>query len=338
VFGLFADLTLHPQFRKDQVELAKDKALEALRRMNDNPEDVSRREFRKIIYGKDHPYARTPTPETLKAIRREDLQAMHQRFFHPNAAWLAVSGDFESAAMKTKIERAFGAWPRADTTLPPVAAPPPALTHPQLYYIQLPINQSQIRIGELGLARHSPDHFAWEVFNELWGGSGTSRLFKTVRTQKGLAYDVGSAFSEPAQKGLIVAVSQTRGPQTIAAIRAIEEISSQTAHGSFAPDEVRSAKEAIQNRFVENYTSSAQIAEEIMNEEYFGFPSDYLDTYTAQIGKVGPQDLRRAGETYLHPERSAILVVGDLSTFDQPISTLGHPQEIKLEDYSEEGP
>jgi len=337
IFGLFSDLILHPQFQKDKFELAKAKALESLRRMNDDPEEVARREFRKILYGNHHPYARVPTPEMLKNIKRDDLFAAHKRFFRPNGSWIAVSGDFQAADMLAKLKSALGTWAKIDASWPEIPAPT-ATTAQRVFYIQKPINQTQIRIGDLGLARHSPDHFAWEVFNELWGGGGTSRLFRTVRTELGLAYEVGSGFSEPKEKGLIVAVCQTRGSQTIAASQAILKISRDLQEAPFTAAEISDAKESIRNRFVENFTSSAQIAAYMMNLEYFGFPKDYLDTYTQKIGEIDAAALRRMGQTYMHPERATILVMGDLSTFEKPLSTLGRPQEIKLIDYSQEEP
>ncbi len=157
-----------------------------------------------------------------------------------------------------------------------------------------------------------------------------------MRTELGLAYSVGTGYSEPAEKGLIVAVSQTRGSQTLAAVQAIQKITQDLRDAPFTEKEISDAKEAIRNRFVENFTSSAQIASYIMNLEFFGFPPDYLDTYTRHIGQVSADDLRRMGNTYLHPERSTILIVGDLSTFDKPLATLGKPQEIKPVDYAQD--
>src|SRR4029077_19122097 len=93
-----------------------------------------------------------------------------------------------------------------------------------LYYVQRPIDQSQIRIGHTGFARHNPDHFAFEVFNEMWGGSATSLLFQTIRTQKGRAYEVSSVFTEPTDLGLIVTLCQTRGPETPETIQSILDI------------------------------------------------------------------------------------------------------------------
>jgi predicted Zn-dependent peptidase len=337
VFSLFSDLLLHPQFQKNKFELAKAKALESLRRMNDDPDDVAKREFRKIMYGNHHPYARIPSPEMIKNIKRNDLLEAHQRFFRPNGSWIAVSGDFQTTEMLAKLKSALGGWAKSDVQWPEIPAPP-ATTERRVFYIQKPINQSQIRIGDLGLARHNPDHFAWEVFNELWGGSATSRLFRTVRTELGLAYSVGSGFSEPEKQGLVVAVSQTRGSQTIAAAQAILNINRDVQEAPFSNKEISDAKESIRNRFVENFTSSAQIAAYMMNLEYFGFPTDYLDTYPQKIAGVEAADLQRVGRLYLHPERSTILVMGDLSTFDKPLSTLGRPQEIKLIDYSQDQP
>jgi zinc protease len=335
IFGVFQDLVLRPQFRKDKIEVAKAKALEALRRMNDDPDTVARREFRRLMYGASHPYARIPSPATLKNIKREDLLAAHQRFFRPNATWVAVSGDFSRASMQEKIKTAFAEWPKSDVSWPVVASTEPIKAR-RVYYIQRPINQSQIRMGNIGFARHSPDHFAWEVFNELWGGSAGSQLFRKVRTEQGLAYSVGSGYSEPAQNGLIVAISQTRGSQTMAAIQSMLSITKEARRAPFSDADISSAKNAIQNRFIENFTSSAQIASYQMNLEMFGYPKNYLETYTAHIGRVQRADLERVGKTYLHPDHFAILVMGDLSTFDKPISTLGQAQELKLPDYSQE--
>lgn len=335
IFSLYVEFLKQPLFRKDQVELSKNKTLETLRRLNDEPEDVSRREFRKLVYGSAHPYARMATPTTIKKIQRADMLALHKRVVRPNGMMIAISGDFDAVQMKEKVRRALGDWPKGDYVLPTLPAFSTS-TVPGVYYIQRPINQSQIRVGTMGLKRHDPDHFAWEIFNELWGGGATSRLFLQVRTQLGLAYSVGSAYSEPADKGLIVAISQTRAPQTIAAVQAILKISGEIRTAPFTPAEVRTAKEAIRNRYVENFTSSAQIANEVMNMEFFGFPADYLTTYPERVAKVELADLKRVAEKYVRAEGNTILIVGDLSTFDKPISTLGKAREVRPPDYSRE--
>lgn len=335
VFALFAELLMKPGFAKDQVELAKSQAMEGIRRRNDDPEDLARREFRCLIYGESHPYARIATPETIKAIKRDDLLTWHAQTIVPNGAVIGISGDFNSAAMKKKLTEQLGGWAKKDVALPAVP-PAPVIDHKRLFYIQRPINQTQIRIGYPGYPRHDPDTFAWSVFNELWGGGATSRLFRAVRTQQGLAYAVGSASFVPTERGFIVALSQTRGFASIAAAQSIVAIDNALPTTTFTADEVQGAKDTLINQYIENFTTPQQITAATMNNDFFGFPPDYLETYPKKIAAVTPADVERVAKAYLRPDKATLLMVGDLSTFEKPISTLGKAQEIRLPEYTDE--
>jgi len=335
VFNVFVDLLLKPGFAKDQVELAKSEELEGLRRRNDDPEEISRREFRILMYGSAHPYARVATPEGVQSIKREDLLAWHAQTIVPNGAYLALSGDFDSAAMKQKLQAQLGGWAKKEVVFP-VLPPAPIFDHKRLMYIQRPINQTQIRVGYPGYPRHHPDSFAWSVFNVLWGGGATSRLFRIVRTQQGLAYSVGSADFVPQERGIVVALSQTRGFQTVAATQSILKINAELPDTTFTPEEVQAAKDTLINEYIQNFTTSEQIAAETMNNEYFGFPADYLETYPQKIAQVTVADVERMAKTYLQSGQVTTLLVGDLSTFEKPVGTLGKAQEIQLIDYADD--
>ena len=333
VFGVFADLLLKPGFAKDQLELAKSEAQEGLRRRNDDPEEISRREFRILMYGSAHPYARVATPDTIDKIKRDDLLNWYGQTIVPNGAYIGIAGDFDSAAMKQKIQTLLSGWAKKEVTLP--ALPPaPTFDHKRLMYIQRPINQTQIRVGYAGYPRHHPDSFAWDVFNQLWGGGATSRLFRTVRTQEGLAYSVGSAAFVPEERGIVVSLSQTRGFQSIAATQSILKINDALPTAVFTPDEVAAAKDTLTNEYIQNFTTPEQIVTETMNNEYLGFPSDYLETFPQKIAAVTPGDVARVAKTYLQANQVTTLLVGDLSTFEKPVATLGHAQEIQVMDYT----
>jgi len=333
VYDLFTELLLKPGFAKDQVELAKSQALEGLRRMNDDPEEVARREFRGLMFGKSHPYAHVATPDTIQKIKREDLLAWHAQTIVPNGAYMAVTGDFDTAAMKKTLNDSLTGWSKKAVSLPTLL-PAPILDHTRIFYIQRPINQTQIRIGYPGYARHDPDSFAWSVFNELWGSGATSRLFRIVRTQQGLAYAVGSTSFVPDQRGIVVAISQTRGFQSIAATQSILKINGELPTTVFTAEEVQAAKDTLINEYIQNFTTPQQIAVATMNNEYFGFPADYLETYPQKIAHVSVADVQRVAKTYIQPTKATVLMVGDLSTFEKPISTLGKAQEIRLTDYA----
>jgi zinc protease len=149
-----------------------------------------------------------------------------------------------------------------------------------------------------------------------------------------LAYSVGSAAFIPEERGLLVALSQPRGFQSIAATQSSLKIKADLPGTVFAPDDVQAAKDTLINEYIQNFTTSEQIATATMNNEYFGFPTDYLETYPQKIAAVTVADVQRMAKTYLQSNQVTTLLVGDLSTFEKPIYTLGKAQEIQLIDYT----
>ena len=105
---ILADILQHPAFPQDKIELAKIAQRDQIARRNDNPNGIVFREFGRVLFGKDSPYARITEYDTINAITRDDLVAFHQRFFQPENVILGVWGDFDAAGVRGKIEKRPG--------------------------------------------------------------------------------------------------------------------------------------------------------------------------------------------------------------------------------------
>ena len=92
ILEIFADLLINPAFPDEKVEMKRKTMLEELRRKNDEPGQIVRREFYKVIYA-GHPYQWEGTAEGYETITRDDLVAFHGAYFHPNNVIIGVSGD-----------------------------------------------------------------------------------------------------------------------------------------------------------------------------------------------------------------------------------------------------
>ena len=68
--AILADVLMNPEFREDKLDLAKVEAKSGISRRNDDPNGIVTREFGRIIYGKDSPYARIPEYDTIENISR----------------------------------------------------------------------------------------------------------------------------------------------------------------------------------------------------------------------------------------------------------------------------
>jgi len=330
VFKVFAELLRQPEFRADKVDLAQKEMFDSISRRNDDVHKIAGRESAKLAYGKNNPYTREPEYASVAAVSRQDLIDWHQSHVQPNNIILGVVGDFDSAAMEAKLRGAFGSWTKGPAVKAPEIRFEPA--KPGYYLIAKPdVNQSNIRMVELGIRRDNPDYFATQVFNEAFGGGFSSRLFRNIRTARGLAYDVGggvgSAFDHP---GMVRISMGTKSASTVESIQAIYEQIDDLKKNPISVDEIKRAKDSILNSFVFNFDSPEKVLRERMAYEFYGYPADFLERYRAGIEKVQMADVERAAEKYLHKDQLAVLVVGNTSEFDKPLTELGPVTNVDI--------
>src|SRR5208283_4505646 len=79
----------------------------------------------------------------------------------------------------------------------------------------------------------------------------------------------------------------------------------------FTEEELKRAKDDILNSFLFRYDTKGKVLAERERLEFYGYPADYLETYKAAIEKVTIPDLEAAAKKYIHPDKLAVLVVGN---------------------------
>jgi zinc protease len=330
VFKVFADLLRNPEFRADKIDLAKREADDAISRRNDEVRAIAARESEKLAYGANNPYTRQAEYATVAAVTRQDLLDWHRTHVSPNNIILGLVGDFDSAAMEAKLREAFGSWARGHAVEAPHIEFTPA--KPGYYLIPKPdVNQSNIRMVELGTRRDNPDYYAIQVFNEAFSGSFSSRLVANVRTIKGLAYAVGggigTAFDHP---GILRLSMGTKSGSTVEAIQALYEQIDDLSTKPITDAEIKTAKDSILNSFVFNFDSPDKVLRERMAYEFYGYPADFLERFQAGVEKVTAADVARVAAKYIHKNQFAVLVVGNTADFDKPLSSLGPVTDIDI--------
>jgi zinc protease len=203
---------------------------------------------------------------------------------------------------------------------------------PGIYFVEKSdVNQSDIDMIELGIDRHNPDLFAVEVMNQLFGGSFASRLFVSIRTRQGLAYSVGGGIGASFDHTGVTRFSMgTKSGSTAAGIEALRKEMNKLITGSVTAQEVKTAKDAILNSFIFAFDSKEKVLSERMRYEFYGYPSDFLEQYRTNIEKVTPADVDRVARKYLHPDKMAVLVVGNAKDFDKELSTFGKVTTIDI--------
>ena len=330
VFKVFNDLLRNPEFRADKLEIAQKEYFDNISRRNDDVSGIASRESTKLAYGAQSPYAREAEYATVAAVAQKDLLDWHHQHVQPNNIILGVSGDFDLAAMESKLRQAFESWPKGPLFRKPEIPIQPA--KPGYYLVNKDdVNQSNVRMVTLGITRDNPDYYAVEVFNEAFGGGFSSRLFRTVRSAKGLAYAVGggigTAFDHP---GILRMTVGTKSGTTVEAITAIDDEVDKLAKEPIDDEEIKRAKDGILNSFVFNLDSPDKVLRERMAYEFYGYPADFLERYRSGVEKVTKADVARVAAKYVHKDQLAVLVVGKSSDFDKPLASLGTVSNVDI--------
>lgn len=323
VFGLFAEVLREPAFAQEKLDLEKTQIRGGIARRNDNPNSIASREFRKLIYGQDSPYARTVEYATLDKISRDDMVKFYQQYFHPNNIILGIVGDFNAQKMRSLIQSKFGNWKSqpqiAKTQLPEVSQ----ANLGGVFFVNQPqLTQSSVFIGHLGGKFDNPDYPALDVMNGVLNGFG-GRLFNELRSRQGLAYSVYGLWSPRFDyPGTFVAGGQTRTETTVQFINSLQTEIKSLQTTNITAKELSKAKDSTLNSFVFNFQDPSQTLSRLMRYEYYGYPSDFLFRYQKAITATTAADVKRVAQKYLQPEKLVTLVVGNQTGMKQPLTSL----------------
>lgn len=328
VLEILADILMNPAFAEDKIQLARIQQKTMISRRNDNIGQITFREFQKLVYGKNSPYARHPEYATIDAITRQDIIDFYQKYFHPNNTIMAIWGDFNSKDMAARIKKYLGLWKPKKVTLSPLPEVDYRFRYTVNYIHKPDVNQSNIMIGHIGGLMNNPDYPALSVMNSILS---FDRMFKKVRTEEGLAYSVygffGAGYNYP---GVFRSGAQTKSESTVYAIELMLKEMKRITQEMVSEEELARAKDEFLNSYVFNFDSRSKIVNRLMTYAYFGYPLDFMDRIKKGVEKVTREDILRVAKKYLRPDKVQILVVGKEEDFDKPLSTLGQVNTIDI--------
>jgi predicted Zn-dependent peptidase len=349
---LLAEVLRTPVFDPAEVDRVKRRKIEEIRRGNDEPDAVAFREFRTAVYG-DDPRGRQSSPEMAAAITREDLVDFHARSFCPDRTMLGVSGLFDEEQLLALVRRHFGDWRPSGAPAPAFPVPtktaaaagrhdaprgrvlvePTKPAQAGVFLAAKDVPQATLIMGHLAPAKDSPDYFAFSVLDDILGGSGfTSRLTSEIRSNRGLAYSVGSFYRGDVGYGVFGAYCMTKSASALEAARLMRGIVERTRDEGVRAVELRRAKDAIVNNLIFSVDGTREVVAQRMGFAYDGFPDDFLERYRDRVEAVSLEDVRAVAGRFLHPEAMSTIVVGEdaaLAGFEE----LGPVTRITLRRY-----
>ena len=327
--AILADILQNPTFPAEALERQRAQRLVALQQARNQGPAIANRVFPRVLYGTDHPFGQATSEDTIKAITREDLVALHRAYFTPSHALVTVVGDVNTAAVKATVQRALASW-----TAPAAASAEfnafkyPALPKSKettIYLVDRPgAAQSSVAIGLPGPPRDTPDYYPLAVLNMMLGGHIQSRLSANIREEKGYSYGVRSSFDFGHGPGAFRAGGEIVGEKTdLALIEFMKELKGVQGARPITDEELAMTRDALSQRLLGTFGSVAGTDNAITTIWLQGLPEDYYQQYARRIAAVTKDDVLRVAKQYVDLNHVAIVVVGDRKSIESGLKGTG---------------
>ena len=311
---LFFDMLRNPVFQQDRLELYKSQSLQQMERRNDSTASIEGREWNRLVRGEKHFTNTVSTKSSVESLSRDDLLAFHKKYLHPGNFLFAVSGDFATADMKSRLEKAMADWSYLKEAAVPVPKPnyEPA---PGVYMVnKSDVNQGRVAIGHVGIQQGNPDEIAIDLMNDILGGSGfTSRITNRVRSDEGLAYSAGSTYSAgDFYEGIFRAGFQSKSATCAQATQIVFDEIQRIRNEKVSAEELETIKNSAIETFPRIFSSAGAIASTFANDEFTGRDPKFWQTYRDKVRAVTVEEIQRVAQKYLVPEKLVVLAVGNV--------------------------
>jgi len=326
---LFADMLTRPRFDDKELERVRAQWLASLKQEKAQPQQLSRRLVRPLMFGDSHPYGVPPngngTEKSIAAIKRDHLSAWAKAKLRPDAATLIVVGDTTLAELQPKLEKALATWkapasPLAVAAIPVAKLPP----KPRVFLVDQPgAIQANIVVAQVVPSSTDPSALEFEIANSVLGGEFSSRLNMNLRENKHWAYSAFSGVADALGQRTWAAGVAVQIDKTAESVKELRKEIAQFALGKVPASAVEVTK--IQSTEIRGlpgfFETAAAVIVTISDIVRFGRPDDWPAKRVGRIQGLTPAKVNALAPT-LKPASLTWVIVGDLKKIEAPVRAL----------------
>ncbi|MGB1699217.1 MAG: M16 family metallopeptidase, partial [Nannocystaceae bacterium] len=311
---LLADVAQNPKFDNDALDKKKKQAIETVKGQKSDAGTLGRTLMSQLLYPEGHPYAESFwTEEEINGVTTEQLAEFHSSWYRPNNGYIMFSGDITMDEAKAIAKKHFGYWepaasfgehPLGNFTGEQYQAVLP--TKMQVHVVDRKSASVEIYLGNLALARNSPDWESMTVLNRVFGSGITSRLFSDIRETKKLTYNVGSYAAAAKGVGVFAIATQTKKVSEM--MNALFEHVRDIRASGPTEEEFEEARDSIARSFPLQIETAGQVASRTRTVLTYGLPDDYWNTYRDRILAVTRDQTLAAANKYIHAVPVIVMV------------------------------
>jgi predicted Zn-dependent peptidase len=280
---LLSEMIQRPAFRQAEIESESSVVLEEINMNEDDPADVAHDQFARALWGQ-HALAKPVlgTRESITDMTRDVIAGYWQRRYHPSTVVLAAAGHVEHEDAVALATARFGDWKGDAGGHDFVDAP----IDTSVGVVTRDTEQAHLVIGGESLKRGDDRRFAFGILNHVVGGGMSSRLFRRIREERGLAYAV-YAFRMPyADSGAFGVYVGTTPNQTSEVLTLVREELATVVEDGITTDELERVKGNMKGGLALSMEDTNSRMVRLGRHELTGIDHLTLDETVARIDAV----------------------------------------------------
>ena len=304
----FIEILTQPRFADAEISRLKKQRLAQMARRLDSPGQVADLASQRVLYG-THPYARPASgfTATIEGISKKQIIQHYLRFYRPNNAILAVTGQF-TPEFAQRFTQQLETWSSREVK-PVLVTEPAELAEPRIYLVEKPgLTQAQVRFIRLGIRRTDENFIPLRVANTILGGAFASRLNSRVRKELGLTYGISSGFDARTQRGPFEIETFTKVESIGPVVRETLGIWKQFHAQGIRSEELERARGYLRGVFPQAIETAEKLAFNLLLLRHYGIPDSYLRNYVRDLERLSVGDVNEAIKKTMAPQNWAVIV------------------------------
>ncbi len=305
---LHSDMLLNPQIPRKELEKERKVVLEEIAKDGNTPSKMVYDNLNDMMYT-THPYKRKVigSADVISTIRREEILDYFNKFYAPSNMVTVIVGDVDTAKVTQKVQQCFNQEYKK-----PVKKSfknERSLTSQKRKVEYTDTQSGYMMIGFRGVNISDKETYALDVLAEILGGGKSSKLYRDIKEQKGLAYAISASNGSYRDDGIFYITANYTPANTEKLEKAIfDEISYIQKYG-VTDEELTRAQKSIEQDTYYARESTSDISSEIGYVVTLTGETDFYKNYVDNIKKVTYKEVQAAAQKYLGVNKSAISVV-----------------------------
>jgi predicted Zn-dependent peptidase len=307
---VLADLVLNPVFAATDIERERGVILEEIKIDEDNP-DVLVHELFTQAFWKDHPlgWPILGTSATVAGLDQQSLVAYHGDRFHGGNMIFSAAGNLDHDRFAEAVAEKFSTLAGGETLH---ELPAPKAGARIVRRNKKSLEQVQVCLGVPAPPITDENRYATLILNTVLGGGMSSRLFQTIREERGMAYSIYSDLSPYRDTGTLCVYAGTSTGKTLEVVELILEEFCKLKQEMLSAEELTRAKDQVKGNILMGLESSNARMANLARQEMYFHEFITIDEIIARIGEVKAAQVQTMAQRLFDPARIAVTLLGRL--------------------------